>query len=254
MQKETKTKVTTTELKISGIRAMRESADFLSGVPKGTMAYLFAETGVAFCEMQIKLPRRGLIASGHIELRNKDGSGTLARLDLKDAIAHKFRFELDTPDDTGPTLDTTFNLMWKTHGDEAETIEPLLDSKCYLDMTFREHPQTSDLFSKSKTAEAEAGNRSKLDRKRRAAGEKESDLLTPAADPEAPPAPPEATNEPPPPSNVVPLTPGKGKGKGLSLAQLEKDAAEHAKKHPRKEPPKPPRGNGGGNRGGPRHH
>lgn len=243
--------VTMTQITISGVRAMREAADFLSGVPRGTVSYLFAETGVAFQEMQISLPRRALRATGHIELRNKDGSGTLARLEITNAIARKFRFELDTPDDTGPTLDTQFNLMWKTAGDESATVEPLLDQKCYLDIEFREQPRTTDMFSNSPVAEEEAGQRAKLDRKRRASGEKESDNDgIPAADPIAPPA---AKDPEPAPTNVVPIKPAKKTG-GRTLAQLEKEAKEVAAKHPRKDPPKPPGGPRGGGRGGPRHH
>lgn len=174
----------TCQISVKGVRVAHEHMDELAGLPVGATATLFDELGAPRQRMSFLLPKRGLLAKGKLQLRRESGA-VACELDLSatPAVCSDIRFNLDTPDDQGPTSMMSFTLIWKAAGDEVSDTEPLLAcgdhrEKAYMDMTFTEEPKTKPLFdssSASKTAEEEAGHRAALDRKRQAAGEKASD-------------------------------------------------------------------------------
>jgi hypothetical protein len=214
-------------LAIKGVRVQRDQMDELCGWPIGCTSQLYDELGAPFQHTSFLLPKRMLLFVGTIEARKESGA-TTAELALKKAIVSSMRFSLDTPDDQGPTAVMSFTLQWKASGDEGDDVKHLLRDRCFLEGKFADEPQKPlDLTSNSPKAEKSAGHRAKLDRKRQAAGERESD------DDVIPPV--EAVTPPTPAPNPNAKN---AKKKGGGLAQLEKEAAEVARKHPRREPPK----------------
>lgn len=174
----------TCRISVKGVRVSHEHMDELAGLPIGATATLFDELGAPLQRMSFLLPKRGLLAKGKLQLRGESGAvrGEL-NLSATPAVCSDLRFNLDTPDDKGPTAMWSFTLIWKAAGDEVEDVEPLLAcgnkrEKAYIEMDFTEEQQTKPLFDSStasRTAEEEAGHRAALDRKRQAAGEKASD-------------------------------------------------------------------------------
>jgi hypothetical protein len=204
----------TCQIAAKGVRVSREAMDELSGLPIGCTAPLYDELGAPHQRMSFLLPKRGLIADGTLQLR-KDSGAVTAELELKKAIAGDLRFNLDTPDDQGPTAMLSFTLLWKAAGDEVSDVEPLLDQKVYLELKLRDPPQEKLALGSapSPKAEAAAGHKAKLDRKRQAAGEKPSD------------------NDPAPKPGMRPAVGGVG-------PKFEREARERAQKNPRKDPPR----------------
>lgn len=163
-------------LRVSGVYVHREVADQLAGWPIGCSNNLYDELGAPHQHATITLPKRGLLFGGRIEHRKESGAATAA-FEVKKAVVTAMKFALDVPDDKGPQMVFSFTLTWKTRGDEADDLKHLLRDRCFMKGTFQDEPQRSLLNSDgpSPKAEAEAGHRAKLDQKRRAAGEKDTD-------------------------------------------------------------------------------
>lgn len=169
--------IVTCGIAIKAVRVNREAAAALAGVPIETVMHMFDELGAPFQRMSFLMPKRVLRASGKLELRGDSGAA-VATLNIGLAAAGDFRFNLDVPDDQGPTVMSSFTLLWKAHGDEVEDLGPLLDNNCFVTLDFTDENTTKELFPSSPaspTLEAAAGHRAKLDRKRQAAGEKPED-------------------------------------------------------------------------------
>lgn len=206
----------TCQISAKGIRVSRETMDELSGLPIGATSPLYAESGVPWQHMSFLLPKRALLATGTLQMR-RDSGQVLAELALSKAAAGDLRFNLDTPDDQGPTATMSCTLLWKAAGDEVSDVEPLLGQKVYLELKLTDQPQ-QQLFkdsAPSPAAEKAAGQRQKLDRKRQAAGER--------PEPE----------DPPPVGNFRPPVGGVG-------SKFMREAQEHARKNPRKDKPRQP--------------
>lgn len=231
----------TCEIEISNLLVSVSQQEELSGLPMGALRTLCSVTGMPYQAMRISMEKRALLVAGVIEHR-KDSGVAIASLKLSKCTAGKLKFKLSTPsgNDEGSAL-MSCSLMWKAAGDEVDDVRALIKRRCYVELTFKEPPENLQLFnhsaSSSKQEEA-AGDRAKIDRKRRQAGETQKDvddvpagLVHPAGaeKPEEQPGDGAA-------SNVVPIG-GKRKG-GATLAEIAKEASEIAKKHPRKDPPK----------------
>lgn len=217
----------TCEIQCKNVRVSHQQIEELAGLPLGALAGVFDEAGAPRQRMSFLLPKRGLvIKGGKLQLRRESGA-IPAELLVATGIAADLRFNLDTPDERGPTAMFGFTLLWKAAGDEVSDIEPLLAcgqnrEKAWLEMTFEEENTTQPLFETSAvnvTAEKAAGHRSKLDRKRKAAGEQAPESGS-------------ASNGTDEPKKTAPK-------KQTSLADLEQEAQEVAKRHPRKEPHAP---------------
>lgn len=170
--------IVTCGIGVKGVRVQRDQMDELAGLIIGTSGPLFNELGLPQQRMSFLLPKRELLAKGTIEHRRESGR-SISKLDLNTAAVGNLRFNLDTPDDAGPTAIMSFTLLWKAAGDEVEEVKHLLAHNCYMKITFRDPPTQQPLgLDNRATAQADqaAGDRAKLDRKRLAAGEKQRDI------------------------------------------------------------------------------
>lgn len=169
------TEMVTCAIGLKGIRVSREAAEELSGLPIGTWTPLFNEVGMPRERMSILLPKRELLGAGSVDHR-KDSGASVAKLEVSDAIVADLRFNLDVPDDEGPTVMMSFTLVWKAEGDEVDQVRYLLGRKgCLLKIKFRTPPTQVPLAIDNRAtplADKPAGDRAAIDRKRRAAGEK----------------------------------------------------------------------------------
>lgn len=166
----------TCQISVKGMRVSREQMEMLAGLPADAASGLFDDLGAPYQRMSFLFPKRELAAAGTLQMK-RDSGAVASELSLSLAACADLRFNLDHPDDKGPTSVSSFTLMWKAAGDEVSDIEPLLGQKVFLELKFRDSAQ-AQLFhgsTASPNAEAEAGHRAALDRKRQAAGEKESD-------------------------------------------------------------------------------
>lgn len=171
-------------VKVSGVRVKRREMEELAGMPEGSTETLFRDEDLCpHQKMSFLLPARALMVTGSIE-HKRDSGATVGKLEYKKpAVASDIRFSLDKPDDQGAGSLMSFFLTWKAAGDEVEDFEPLAGRTCYMHLTFKPEGQ-QPLFSDAKPnrqQEEAAGTRAKLDRKRLAAGEKETDGDDPIA-------------------------------------------------------------------------
>lgn len=169
--------IVTCRINVKDVRVSRDQMDELAGWPIGCTQLLFDELGQPHQRTSFLLAKRELLSTGKIEHR-RDSGAVMASLNIKVAAVGDLRFLLDVPDDNGPTAMMSFTLVWKAEGDEVEDVEDLLKRSCIMDMTFKEPPTQTTLFKDSKPdakLEQQVGHKTKLDCKRKAAGEKEKD-------------------------------------------------------------------------------
>jgi hypothetical protein len=175
----------TCSIGFKGLRVSRDLADELAGWPIGCTNTMYNELGAPYQHTEIKLPKRVLMVGGKIEHRRESGASiaTLQLPDKKSAAGH-LHFTLDTPDDKGPTVSISGTIMWKAAGDEVDEVRPLLRHSCWAELVFKDENTTGQLFPNPAHVDPEqaASDRAKIDRKRRAAGEKpDTDDAPPAA-------------------------------------------------------------------------
>lgn len=242
--------IVTCTITVKGIRVSRDQMDELAGLPIGVTSQLYNELGAPYQRMSFLLPKRVLLVSGNVEHRRESGA-TIAKLKLTKAAAGSLRFNLDTPDEHGPTAMLSFTLMWKAAGDEIEDVKDLLAHTCFLAVTFKEENNQQPLFNDSKpsaSAEKAAGERSALDRKRLAAGERATDndettvrLTGPGLDTGEIPASQfrKMANKVVENERAAKAAAAKGKSNVVGIgSKFEREAREKAAKHPRRDPPK----------------
>lgn len=199
--------IVTCRIGVKSVRVHRDQMEELGGLPIGATAPLFTEVGMPLQRMSFLFPKRELLADGKIEHRRDSGAAN-ATLVLSNAVVADLRFNLDIPEDDNETCLMSFTLVWKAAGDEVDEVRGLLNRKgCFMKLKFREPAlaQQVDAFQGGPKAEAAAGARAKLDRKRRASGEPAAEAVTPAP---------------------------KKRGR---FADIEAEAEEVARKHPRHE-------------------
>lgn len=194
-QKSGDDEIVTCSVSIKGLRVDREDMEELGGWPIGALGALYNDQAIPYQRASFLVPDRVLAVTGWIEHR-KDSGAALARLTFtRPAIGADLRFYLDAPDETKtPGALMSFSLTWKAAGDEVEDVEPLLKRKCFLKLKFKEEDGTQAMFPPPPAAPP-------LDRKRQAAGEKETDN-------DERPRPPAPSSD----GKVVPI--GRGKKKG----------------------------------------
>lgn len=133
------------QITVRGIRVQRDTMDELSGVPIGCTSMLYSDLGAPFQAMSFLLPKRVLMATGKIRHSRALAKGGSA-LALKGALVRNVRFNLDQPDEHGPTASWSFTLHWRAAGDEVDDVRHLLGQECQLDMLFKEEPGTQPMF------------------------------------------------------------------------------------------------------------
>lgn len=137
--------IVTCTIKVRAVRVDRDSMDELAGLPIGCTAMLFNELGAPFQHMSFLLPKRVLLGTGTIEHQRESGAVSAA-LKLKDALVDSLRFNLDMPEEGGPTAMLSFDVHWRAAGDEVEDVSDLLSRACRMVLTFKEEPHTEPLF------------------------------------------------------------------------------------------------------------
>lgn len=173
----------TCSIGFKGLRVSRDLADELAGWPIGCTNAMYNELGAPYQHTEIALKKRVLMVGGKIEHRRESGASTatLQLPDKKSAAGH-LHFTLDTPDDKGPTVSISGIIMWKAAGDEVDEVRPLLRHSCWAELVFKDENTTGQLFPNPPHVDPEkaAGDRAKLDRKQRAAGDKPDNDVTDA--------------------------------------------------------------------------
>lgn len=231
-RKDGDTQMVVCELKVKNIRVSRETMDEIANIPIGVSATLFNELGLPHAQTVLYYPKRNMLLTGRVEHRSDSGAAT-AKQAFQAALIGDIQFTLGTPDESGPTALFGFTVVWKAQGDEVDDIRDILGRNCWIEAELKNEPTTGKLFSDSKPNAAEeqrAGQAARLDRKRRASGEKPEDV-TPAPSGQQEFAPPGAK-----PVEVAPAPATPTKKNGGGLTELERDAREHAARHPRRDP------------------